>query len=288
MGLGLKDVLIVREFLKIFDVLVQYLGGVAMKKFLISILAVSVMVSAAGCQSGGDSSESQSVSQTKELQAAQSDEAENATEAETSAETAGTGEAAESGETSEGNGNILIVYFSVPENADIEGATAVSGASIVVRDGEKLGNTKYMAQIIQQNTGGDIFRIETVQEYPLDHDPLVDMAAEEQDNEARPSLKALPENLEDYDTVFIGYPNWWGDMPMPLYTFLESVDLSGKTIIPFCPHGGSGFSRTVSEIAQMQPEAEVSENGLAISRNDVDGSEDEIVDWLDSLGMTAE
>ena len=288
MGLGLKDVLIVREFLKIFDVLVQYLGGVAMKKFLISILAVSVMVSAAGCQSGGDSSESQSVSQTKELQAAQSDEAENATEAETSAETAGTGEAAESGETSEGNGNILIVYFSVPENADIEGVTAVSGASIVVRDGEKLGNTQYMAQIIQQNTGGDIFRIETVQEYPLDHDPLVDMAAEEQDNEARPSLKALPENLEDYDTVFIGYPNWWGDMPMPLYTFLESVDLSGKTIIPFCPHGGSGFSRTVSEIAQMQPEAEVSENGLAISRNDVDGSEDEIVDWLDSLGMTAE
>ena len=288
MGLGLKDVLIVREFLKIFDVLVQYLGSVAMKKFLISILAVSVMVSAAGCQSGGDSSESQSVSQTKELQAAQSDEAENATEAETSAETAGTGEAAESGETSEGNGNILIVYFSVPENADIEGVTAVSGASIVVRDGEKLGNTQYMAQIIQQNTGGDIFRIETVQEYPLDHDPLVDMAAEEQDNEARPSLKALPENLEDYDTVFIGYPNWWGDMPMPLYTFLESVDLSGKTIIPFCPHGGSGFSRTVSEIAQMQPEAEVSENGLAISRNDVDGSEDEIVDWLDSLGMTAE
>ena len=259
-----------------------------MKKFLISILAVSVMVSAAGCQSGGDSSESQSVSQTKELQAAQSDEAENATEAETSAETAGTGEAAESGETSEGNGNILIVYFSVPENADIEGVTAVSGASIVVRDGEKLGNTQYMAQIIQQNTGGDIFRIETVQEYPLDHDPLVDMAAEEQDNEARPSLKALPENLEDYDTVFIGYPNWWGDMPMPHYTFLESVDLSGKTIIPFCPHGGSGFSRTVSEIAQMQPEAEVSENGLAISRNDVDGSEDEIVDWLDSLGITAE
>lgn len=259
-----------------------------MKKFLISILAVSVMVSAAGCQSGGDSSESQSVSQTKELQAAQSDEAENATEAETSAETAGTGEAAESGETSEGNGNILIVYFSVLENADIEGVTAVSGASIVVRDGEKLGNTQYMAQIIQQNTGGDIFRIETVQEYPLDHDPLVDMAAEEQDNEARPSLKALPENLEDYDTVFIGYPNWWGDMPMPLYTFLESVDLSGKTIIPFCPHGGSGFSRTVSEIAKIQPEAEVSENGLAISRNDVDGSEDEIVDWLDSLGMTAE
>ena len=288
MGLGLKDVLIVREFLKIFDVLVQYLGGVAMKKFLISILAVSVMVSAAGCQSGGDSSESQSVSQTKELQAAQSDEAENATEAETSAETAGTGEAAESGETSEGNGNILIVYFSVLENADIEGVTAVSGASIVVRDGEKLGNTQYMAQIIQQNTGGDIFRIETVQEYPLDHDPLVDMAAEEQDNEARPSLKALPENLEDYDTVFIGYPNWWGDMPMPLYTFLESVDLSGKTIIPFCPHAGRGFPRTVSEIAKIQPEAEVSENGLAISRNDVDGSEDEIVDWLDSLGMTAE
>lgn len=181
---------------------------------------------------------------------------------------------------------VLIAYFSMPEDVDTADADAVSGASIVVRDGETLGNVQYMAQIIQENTGGDLFRIETVQQYPLDHDPLVNQADEEQADNARPELKALPENLDDYDTIFLGYPNWWGDMPMPLYAFLESVDLSGKTIIPFCPHGGSGFSRTESTIAELQPDATVSEDGLAISRNDVAGAEGEIVSWLQGLGLT--
>lgn len=78
---------------------------------------------------------------------------------------------------------------------------------------------------------------------------------------------------------------WWGDLPMPLYTFLEEYDLSGKTIIPFCPHGGSGFSRTESTIAQMQPGATVSENGLTISRNDVAQSREQVAQWAAGLGL---
>lgn len=179
--------------------------------------------------------------------------------------------------------NVLIVYFSVPEDVDTEGIDANAGASIVVRDGQVMGNLEYMADVIQQTIGGDLFRIETVEEYPLDHDPLVDQAAQEQDEEARPELSTQIENPDQYDTILLGYPNWWGDMPMPLYTFLEGYDFSGKTIIPFTAHGGSGFSDTVDTIAELQPDAEVSEEGLSISRNDVADAQAEISSWAQGL-----
>ena len=109
--------------------------------------------------------------------------------------------------------NILIAYFTMPEDVDTEGVDAIAGASIVVSDGEVMGNVEYMASVIQETVGGDLFQIETVQQYPLDHDPLVDQAAEEQDADARPELATHIDNLEQYDTIFLGYPNWWGDMP---------------------------------------------------------------------------
>lgn len=130
-------------------------------------------------------------------------------------------------------------------------------ASIVVRDGEILGNVEYMAQTIQQAVGGGLLRIETVEEYPLEHEALVDFAAEEQEAGARPEL----------------------------YTFLESYDLSGKTILPFCPHDGSGFSRTQSTIAELQPEATVREDGLTLSRNDVADSAEQVTAWAQGLGL---
>lgn len=179
--------------------------------------------------------------------------------------------------------NVLIAYFSVPEDVDTEGIDANAGASIVVRDGQVMGNLEYMANVIQQTIGGDLFRIETVEEYPLDHEPLVDQAAEEQDEEARPELSTQIENPDQYDTILLGYPNWWGDMPMALYTFLEEYDFSGKTIIPFTAHGGSGFSDTVDTIAELQPDAEVSEEGLSISRNDVADAQEEISSWAQGL-----
>ena len=111
------------------------------------------------------------------------------------------------------------------------------------------------------------------------------LPAEEQDAGVRPELSTHIENPDQYDTIILGYPNWWGDMPQALYTFLEEYDFSGKTIIPFCPHGGSGFSRTESTIAELQPNAVVSENGLTISRNDVVGSAQQVADWVASLGL---
>lgn len=177
------------------------------------------------------------------------------------------------------NENILIAYFSVPENVDTDGIDANSGASIVVKNKDVLGNMQYMAMTIQEAIGGELFRIETKEKYPLEHETLVNQAKEEQNEEVRPELATHIENVEQYDIIFLGYPNWWGDMPQPLYTFLEEYDFSGKTIIPFNSHGGNGFSNTIEEIKKLQPNATVKDDGLSISRNDVADSEQEITDW---------
>lgn len=181
------------------------------------------------------------------------------------------------------NENILIAYFSVPENVDTDGIDANSGASIVVKNKDVLGNMQYMAMTIQEAIGGELFRIETKEKYPLVHETLVNQAKEEQNEEVRPELATHIENVEQYDMIFLGYPNWWGDMPQPLYTFLEEYDFSGKTIIPFNSHGGSGFSNTIEEIKKLQPNATVRDDGLSISRNDVADSEQEITDWAKGL-----
>ena len=176
---------------------------------------------------------------------------------------------------------ILICYFSFPET---DSADASSGASRVVIDGETKGAMQYMAEIIADSTGGDLFRIETVQQYPGTHEPLVDQAADEKAESARPELSTHIENLDDYNTIFIGYPNWWGDMPMPLYTFLEEYDFSGKTIIPFNSHGGSRFSNTIETIASYEPDAEVITDGFTVSRDDVDNVKSDLTEWVHELG----
>ena len=193
-----------------------------------------------------------------------------------------TGSDSEQGDSAAASSNILIAYFSVPET---DGVDAVAGASRVVVDGEVLGNTQYIAQLIQQQTGGDLFRIETVQKYPGSHDPLLEFAYNERAEGARPELAEQMENLDSYDIVFLGYPNWNADLPMPLYTLLEQTDLSGKTIVPFTTHGGSGFSRTIQTIQELQPNATVISDGLSISRNSVAQAEGDVASWVSGLGL---
>lgn len=248
-----------------------------MKRILPWFLAGALLLSLAAC--GSEAEESGQNSSAVPLSSFSQAEAETDSAAETSSSDT------EEAVSQVSGSNILIAYFTMPEDVDTEGADAVTGASIVVEDGEVLGNVEFLATIIQDTVGGDLFQIETVQQYPLEHDALVDQAAQEQDENARPELATHIDDLGQYDTIFLGYPNWWGDLPMPLYTFLEEYDLSGKTIIPFCPHGGSGFSRTESTIAQMQPGATVSENGLTISRNDVAQSREQVAQWAAGLGL---
>lgn len=160
----------------------------------------------------------------------------------------------------ENMGNTLILYFSMS------------------------GNTETVANYIHEEIGGDIVKLETVQTYPEDYDELVDYAREEQRDNTRPELERAIENIEQYDTIFLGYPNWWGDMPMPIYSFLDQYDLSNKTIAPFITHGGSGLSGTPANIANEEPDAVVTE-GLAINGDDVDDCQDEVNEWLDELNF---
>ncbi|WP_109078292.1 flavodoxin [Aggregatibacter kilianii] len=148
----------------------------------------------------------------------------------------------------------LIVYFTHPESIPNDKLDGVSGASKIIKDRQAFGATEYLAREIQKNVGGDFFRIETVQRYPDTHKPLLDFAQAEQRKGTKPALKAKP-NLADYDTIFVGYPIWWYQMPMAMYSFFEQNDFSGKTLIPFVAHGGSRFSGSLEEIRKMQPKA---------------------------------
>ena len=163
--------------------------------------------------------------------------------------------------------------------------TASADGKTLVAYFSRSGNTQEMASYIAEQTGGDLFRIETVQEYPGSHDPLLEFAYNERAEGARPELAAEMENLDSYDIIFLGYPNWNADLPMPLYTLLEQTDLSGKTIVPFTTHGGSGFSRTIQTIQELQPNATVVSDGLSISRNSVAQAEGDVASWVSGLGL---
>lgn len=175
----------------------------------------------------------------------------------------------------------LVVYYSEPES---EGTDAVAGASRAVYDGQLWGNTALMAEWIADQTESDIHEIKTTVSYPGNHEKLVEQVKEELSADARPELSSSVENLNDYDTIFIGYPIWWADIPTPLYTFFEQTDFSGKRIIPFSTHGGSGFSSTIATIAELAPEADVeTENVLTISREEIADSKNQVTNWVNDL-----
>lgn len=170
---------------------------------------------------------------------------------------------------------ILVTYFSrTGENYSV--------------DYIEKGNTHIIADMIAEQTGSDTFEISTVTPYPDDYDECTDIAQQEQNENARPELAESLDNLEDYDVIFIGYPIWWGDMPMAVYTFLESYDFSGKTIVPFCTHEGSGLSSTQESIAAICPDAEILD-GLAIRGSVAQNSQDEaneaVTEWLRQMGF---
>lgn len=141
------------------------------------------------------------------------------------------------------------------------------------------GTTKGVADAISEKTGADLFEIKTQKEYS---NVYTESNREIRRNE-KPELADTVEQMESYDIVFAGYPNWNADLPMPLYTFFETYDFAGKTIIPFVTHGGSGFSDTVDTIKELEPDAEVVSEGLSVSRNDVAKAQADVKEWTDAL-----
>lgn len=173
-------------------------------------------------------------------------------------------------------------------------APAASGKSLVVyfsRTGEQdkvgvieKGNTKIVAEMIAEKVGADTFEIvPKTDNYPMTFDALCDVAKEEQNNNARPEIKDTVKDFDSYDTIYLGYPIWWADLPMICYTFLESYDFNGKTIVPFCTHEGSADANTQKKIQTAVPKAAVNKV-LAVrgqdAQNDKDSVKKQIEDWL--------
>lgn len=142
---------------------------------------------------------------------------------------------------------ILIAYFS------LKGETYVDGRI----ENRPVGNTEVIARKIETLIGGDLFHIETAEPYPTDHMETIEVAKRELHRNARPALTAAVADMAEYDTVVLGYPNWWGTMPMAVFNFLESHDFAGKTIVPFCTHEGSGLGHSVSDIERLCPQSSV-------------------------------
>jgi flavodoxin len=180
-------------------------------------------------------------------------------------------------------GRTLVAHFSVPETDDPNGMTQDEENSTHVVDGVVYGNTQYVAMLMAERLGAELFRIETAEQLPLDHDTLIDLAVGWQNAGTRPKLKELIPNLDEYDTIIVGYPIWEYDMPMPLYTFFEQHDFAGKNVFLFTTHDVSGLSGTLEKVAEMLPDATVSQNTFDISRNDMDDSEPRVNEWVDSV-----
>ena len=181
--------------------------------------------------------------------------------------------------------NILVAYFSRVGNTVWEdGVDAVTSASLNVVDGEFAGNAQLLAQMAQEVTGGDLFLIQTVDTYPSDYRETTNVASVEQRENARPELSSHVDNMEQYDIIVLIYPNWWGTLPQPLYTFLEEYDFSGKTILPLCTHEGSRMGSSERAIAGICPDATLLD-GLAVRGASAASAQSDVEAWINDSGI---
>lgn len=171
-------------------------------------------------------------------------------------------------------GKTLITYYSR------EGNNYVNGRIVNLQ----VGNTEAAAEMIQKITGGKLFRINTIKKYPEDYTETTKVAQQELRDNARPELSEYLDSIDDYEVIILGYPNWWGTMPMPVFTFLEKYDLTDKIILPLCTHEGSGMGRSESDIKKLCPNSKVLK-GMAIRGGNVNDSEKDIADWLKNINI---
>lgn len=177
---------------------------------------------------------------------------------------------------------ILIAYFTWAENSvkkENAGADAMTSASVLMP-----GNIGEMAAWIQEKTGGDLFSIQAENPYSADYDECLNRAADEKAKKARPKLKSNVDNIAEYDTVFIGFPNWLYTAPMAVFSFLEENNLAGKKVVLFCSHGTGGVASGVKDITAALPNSDIETNVLGIYRDEADSSRDRVLKWLAEIG----
>lgn len=243
-----------------------------MRRIVSALLILSLLFSLAGCS---NVSESDSIETGKEREQQIEEEA-----SEPSGEESEQSAAETEGTLENGENDILVAYFSWADNAILaDDVDAVSSPSVI-----PPGNVQELAQWVQEETGGDLFSIRVTDPYSSDWDECLERANEERGSNARPELEENVENIEDYDVVFLGYPNWWYGVPMALLTFLEENDLSGKQVYLFCSHGTGGLADSVEIITEAAPNAEISDNIFDCYEEDAHSSQGEVQNWVSELG----
>lgn len=163
-----------------------------------------------------------------------------------------------------------------PEEVDVDATTS---ASVL-----QPGNAARLAGWIQEQTDGDLFSIVVEKPYSSDYDECLDRAADEKADDARPVLENHVEDMEQYDTIFLGFPNWWYTIPMAIHSFLEEYDFAGKMVIPFCTHGTGGLASTMKDIKKDLPDSAELLDPIGVYREDVDSAQESINEWLAGMG----
>lgn len=188
------------------------------------------------------------------------------------------------------NIGIRLVRNAVPGSGSVEGAgqeeKSGGGSSILIAYFSWGGNTRGIAEEIQSQTGADLFEITLVKPYSSDYNTVLDEAQRDQNEQARPELASHVEDMDGYDIIILGYPNWWASIPMPIASFLEEYDFSGKTIIPFCSHGGGRFGQSLTAIAKLVPDSDMGE-GLSVHYSGGSSLGDDVRAWLGINGIKA-
>ena len=243
-----------------------------MRRWMAAALAALMVLSLAACAGNQQEEQSASAEATEQSQSASVQEEEEPASPE---EPASTEQQTEQPSNAQESG-VLVAYFSWADNAVIDGEVdAVASPSVTAP-----GNVQQLAQWISERTGGDLFSIQVTEPYSSDWDACLERA-----EDARPELTASVEQLERYDTVFLGYPNWWYGVPMALLSFLEENDLSDKQVYLFCSHGTGGLASSVEQIDEALPDSTaLSENIFDVYEEDAASSKQDILAWLEELG----
>lgn len=249
-----------------------------MRRWMVVTLAALMVLSLAACAGSQQEEQSASTEATEQSQSASVQEEEEPASTEQQPEEPASSTEQPSNAQESG---VLVAYFSWADNAVIDGEVdAVASPSVTAP-----GNVQQLAQWVSERTGGDLFSIQVTEPYSSDWDACLERANQERAEDARPELTASVEQLERYDTVFLGYPNWWYGVPMALLSFLEENDLSDKQVYLFCSHGTGGLASSVEQIDEALPDSTaLSENVFDVYEEDAASSQQDILAWLEELG----
>ena len=187
-------------------------------------------------------------------------------------------------ETISSDGKILIAYFTWADNTQVDDPSSVDVDASTSASVLAPGNTEKVVHFIQEQVGGDMFSIIVDEPYSSDYDECLDRASDELAQQARPTIVDTVENMDEYDVIFLGYPNWWSSCPMAIFSFIESYDLSNKTIIPFCAHGTGGLGRSIEDLQDALPHSTLLD-AFGVYRPDTDSCQVDVNQWLSDIGM---